>query len=179
MLEEIIFQYQNLVDKIEQKCAALNDFYNEHIICHPGCSQCCQVERTVLPLEAYFIEQHLKEFSPGRIRKMKLRHKKNPSVCPMLWGNMCAIYPVRPIICRTHGFPILYIEAEMAFVDYCRLNFTKLPESYKFQDEYVMDMREYNSELVRLNQLYVSDVLHRKWDPYDRVSLASILNNHF
>lgn len=176
MLQEIIFQYHDLVNKIEQRWAELAAYYDEHIICRPGCSQCCHVERSVLSLEAFFIEQQLKEFSQTRIRKMKKLSKKNPSVCPMLWGDLCAIYPVRPIICRTHGLPILYFEAEIAFVDYCRLNFTELPETYEFEDDLIIDMREYNSELVRLDQLYVSDVLHSKWDPDARKSLFSILH---
>ncbi len=175
MLEEIIFEYQNLVHKIEQTCSRLENFYKEHIVCQPGCSDCCKVDRSVLSIEAYFIRQQLKEFSAARIRKMRSRYKKNDQYCPMLWHDLCAIYPVRPIICRTHGLPIQYVEAEIAFVDYCRLNFTQLPETYEFQDEYIIDMREFNSELVRLDQRFVSEVLRKKWDPFKRISLINIL----
>ncbi|OQX88690.1 hypothetical protein B6D60_01445 [candidate division KSB1 bacterium 4484_87] len=176
MIEEIIFEYQSLIHKIEQKCSLLEDHYREHLVCRPGCSQCCQVERSVLSIEAYFVEQHLKTFSAERIRKMRLTHKNNSdNYCPMLWHDMCAIYPVRPIICRTHGLPILYVEAEIAFVDYCRLNFTQLSETYEFDEKYIVDMREFNSELVRLDQKFTQDILHLKWDPYRRISLNSIL----
>ncbi|NOZ61262.1 MAG: hypothetical protein GXO74_06235 [Calditrichaeota bacterium] len=175
MLEEIIFEYQSLIHKIEQTCSQLEGFYQEHLICRSGCSHCCKVDRSVLAIEAYFIEQQLKEFSTGRIRKMRSQYKKNDQYCPMLWHDRCAIYPARPIICRIQGLPILYVEAEIAFVDYCRLNFTQLPENYEFNEKRIIDMREFNSEVARLDQQFVEDVLGEKWDRYQRISLKRIL----
>ena len=177
MLESILFNYQNLIYKIERECRRLEEYYHEHLICKPGCSQCCEVERSVLSIEAYIIEQQLKRFSGARIRKLRNQHRRDDHNCPMLWKNLCIIYPVRPIICRTHGLPIFYHEAEITFVDYCRLNFTRLPDDYKFQDKYVLDMRPFNSELVSLDQQFTEQVLHKSWYPDNRILLKDVLFN--
>jgi len=154
MIEEILFQYQNLLHKIEQVCKRLSEYYAEHIICKPGCNQCCQVERTVIGLEAYIVEQQLLTLSSQRIRKLRNLHRKNDEHCPLLWNKLCVIYPARPIICRTHGLPIFYDEAEITFMDYCRLNFTKLPENYKFVNKNVLDLVKFNTKLVQLDQQF-------------------------
>ena len=177
MLEDILFQYQNLVHKVDQVCKNLMNHYRAYIICSPGCSQCCEVERTVLPIEAHVIEQQLSIFSPQRIKKLRARHRKNDASCPMLWENLCSIYFARPIICRTHGLPIFYTEAEITFIDYCRLNFTELAADYKFDENGVLDMTRLNAELVHLDQQFAEMVLRKKWQANDRTSLRRILKN--
>jgi len=175
MLQDILFQYQNLVHKVDRICEKLENHYADHLVCKPGCSKCCQVERSVLSIEAYVIEEELKLLSVQRIRRLRNQHRKNDQTCPLLWKNRCVIYLSRPIICRTHGLPIFYHEAEITFIDYCRLNFTKLPENYVFNNKNVLDMRTFNTELLRLEQLYFSQVLRKKWKPDNRILLQKIL----
>ncbi|OQX96297.1 hypothetical protein B6I21_01350 [candidate division KSB1 bacterium 4572_119] len=177
MLEEILFGYQNLLHKINRTCESLEEHYAQHLVCKPGCSACCKVERSVLSLEAYVIEEQLNILSPQRIKKIKFLHRKDDHTCPMLWKNLCVIYPARPIICRTHGLPIFYHEAEITFIDYCRLNFTNLPENHKFSHKFVLDMRHFNSELIRLDQQYTKHVLNQDWQPDNRISLREVLFN--
>ncbi len=178
MLEEILFQYQNLVHKVDQVWKNLRLHYDSHIICSPGCSHCCEVERTILSIEAYVVEQQLATLSPQRLKKLRSRHRlKNDTRCPMLWGNLCAIYFARPIICRTHGLPIFYCEAEITFIDYCRLNFTQLDKKYQFDDKFVLDMAEFNVELVRLDHQFAEFILGKPWRPTNRQSLRKILKN--
>jgi len=131
----------------------------------------------VLPLEAYIIEQHLRNFSPQRIKRLRKLYKNDDETCPMLLRDRCVIYPVRPIICRTHGLPILYREAGRAFVDYCRLNFTRMPLDYEFPEEDILDMNPFNIELIELDQYFAEDVTHEPWRPNNRRSLKSILFN--
>jgi len=177
MLEEILFQYQNLLHKIELVIKKLSDYYAEHIVCKPGCSQCCEVERTVFPLEAHVVEQQLLTLSAQRIRKLRNRHRKNDEQCPMLWNKLCAIYLARPIICRTHSLPIFYHEAEITFVDYCRFNFTKLPENYQFINKNVLDLTRFNTELVQLDQQFTEQVLLKPLQSKNRISLKKILRD--
>ena len=59
ILGEILFQYQNLIFKVDSVCRELEELHQEHLICKPGCSQCCEVERTVCSVEAYIVEQSL------------------------------------------------------------------------------------------------------------------------
>ena len=175
ILEEILFQYQNLIFKVDTACRELEELHQEHLVCKPGCSQCCNVERTVCSIEAYIVEQQLLTLSPQKIRRLKKLYKDSDETCPMLLRDRCVIYPARPIICRTHGLPILYREAERAFIDYCRLNFTKLPEDYKFDDKQIIDVNPYNVELIQIDKKFSEQVIEEPWRPGKRRSLKSIL----
>jgi len=175
LLDEILYQYQNLIFKIDSLGQKLETLYREHLVCKPGCSQCCEVERTVVPIEAYIIEQHLLTLSPEKIKRLRKLHKDDDETCPLLLMNRCVIYPVRPIICRTHGLPILYHEAERAFIDYCRLNFTKLPPDYEFEENNILDLNPFCVELIQLDKRFAEYISHQPWRPNNRRSLKNIL----
>ncbi|MDZ7263769.1 MAG: YkgJ family cysteine cluster protein [candidate division KSB1 bacterium] len=175
MLNEILFEYQNLVYKVDSRCQELEQRHRQHLVCQPGCSQCCEVERTVLAIEAYVVEQRLRSLSPERIKRLRKLYRNNDDVCPLLLRDRCVIYTARPIICRTHGLPILYREAARSFVDYCRLNFTKLPETHIFPASDILDMNDFNVELIQLDKKFAEYVLRTRWRPDQRRSLKSIL----
>lgn len=175
LINEILFQYQNLIFKIDSHCQELEQLYREHLVCKPGCSQCCEVERTVLSMEAYIIEQQLLILSPQKIKRLRKLHKDDDEICPMLLKNRCVIYPVRPIICRTLGLPILYHEAERAFVDYCRLNFTQLSMNYEFEEKNILNMNLFHAELIQIDKSFAEHILGQSWRPNNRKSLKSIL----
>jgi len=177
VLDEILFQYQNLIFKVDSTCAELEAVHQEHLVCKPGCSQCCEVERTVCGIEAYIVEQQLLKLSHQKIKRLKRLYKDNDEICPMLLEKRCVIYAGRPIICRTHGLPILYHEAERTFMDYCRLNFTRLPNSYQFNAKHILDMTSFNVQLIEIDKKFSDHVLEKKWRPDNRRSLKSILFN--
>ncbi|MDW7679687.1 MAG: YkgJ family cysteine cluster protein [bacterium] len=157
------------------QCQELEKCFAEHILCKPGCHQCCLVEKSVLPIEAFIIEQQLQSLSEKRIRKLRANHRANDSICPMLWKNRCAVYLVRPISCRIAGLPILYREAEISFVDYCHLNFSRLPANHQFDQNSVLDLQQINSELTRLDLDFSDNILQKKWRPNQRILLKDIL----
>ncbi|UCE06490.1 MAG: YkgJ family cysteine cluster protein [bacterium] len=175
LVNEILYQYHNLIFKVDSICQKLEEFYQEHLVCKPGCSQCCKVERTVYPIEAYIIDQQLLTLTLQKIKRLKKLHKDDDETCPMLLKNRCVVYPARPIICRTHGLPILYREAERAFVDYCRLNFTQLPEGFEFEEKYLLDMNHFNTELIQIDKKFAEHILGKTWRPDNRRSLKNIL----
>lgn len=175
ILDEILFEYKNLIFKVDKTCQELEKVYRKHLLCKPGCSQCCEVERTVCSIEAYFIEQQLLSLSVQKIRRLRKLYKNNDTTCPMLLRNRCVIYIVRPLICRTHGLPILYREAEQAFVDFCRLNFTLLSENYEFQEKNILDMNPFNFELIQIDKKFSEHILGETWHSSHRRSLKSIL----
>jgi len=177
ILNEILFQYQNLIFKVDSACRKLEELHREHLVCRPGCSSCCKAERTVCGVEAYVVEQQLLTLSRQKINRLKKYHRHDDETCPLLLKDRCVIYPARPIICRTHGLPILYREAERAFVDYCRLNFSRLPDNYEFQPDEILDMNPFNIELIEIDKKYSEHVLNQKWRPDNRTTLKSILFN--
>jgi Fe-S-cluster containining protein len=80
------------------------------ITCHAGCDDCCRRRFSVTPLEAEVIAEALASLPAAQRAALAARATGgDPSVCPALEeGGRCAIYDVRPAICRTHGLPIRF-----------------------------------------------------------------------
>lgn len=68
-----------------------------------------------------------------------------------LKDDACAIYPARPIICRTQGLPMGF--SESSSIDVCPLNFTGTPVS-SIDKKYVLDAGKIAENLMRLNLAY-------------------------
>lgn len=72
--------------------------------------------------------------------------------CPLLDAGLCLLYPVRPIICRTHGLPVLVRSEQGTAVDCCPLNFTS---GRKPDSKHILDIEQVNTTLVTVNGLFV------------------------
>ncbi len=93
--------------------------------CKRGCCSCCGQHIQMNPAEAHALTQYIKRmFSMPQIRSLKRRTQQwlaldgiqrkglspvdraglsdNEPCCPLLVDCACSVYPVRPIICRTH-----------------------------------------------------------------------------
>ena len=88
----------------------------------------------------------------------------------MLSNDRCHIYAVRPVICRTQGLAIGYLDAEEGTlqVSCCPLNF---PEDYDFSEEEILLLDEYNTRLAQLNQEYCRKA---GINPLKRVETATV-----
>jgi hypothetical protein len=62
------------------------------------------------------------------------RPQETDEDCVFLKDHGCAIYENRPIICRTHGLPLLYMNDESWELSTCELNFTNFNDD-DFSDE--------------------------------------------
>ncbi len=70
----------------------------------------------------------------------------------MLVDDACAIYPSRPLICRTQGLPLL-IEAEDGEqeVVFCPLNFTAPDAVDDLDEEHLVPLDAINLKLALIN----------------------------
>ena len=134
VLDEALEQYQVLVNSVEESFTDLKEQYPQQINCKMGCHQCCQPNLSVSGLEGENIQRYLKN-NPTLIEQLKQLEVDNPhngTRCSLLGKNgACQIYPVRPIICRSHGAAILFHDAGQWFADICELNnlnLEKLPQ---------------------------------------------------
>ncbi len=103
----------------------------------------------------------------------KNNQEQDPPSSPCVFldkEGACTIYPYRPLICRTHGLPILYpiLEYDEAGrqrkseepqwqLFYCDLNFQGLKDEDMervFQPESVLHMEEWNQQLVLINEVF-------------------------
>lgn len=90
--------------------------------CATGCADCCRQDLSVLVVEAVAILAALDEIPPDRRTQLGQR-----GPCALLLQERCTVYPMRPLICRTHGLPIRYDQSDVDEADTlscCQLNFT-------------------------------------------------------
>jgi uncharacterized protein len=76
-----------------------------HVVCRSGCSHCCKMAVTISSHEADLIAGHLgiTRDNPPMVFDQKHEVQTYMNVpCVFLKKNVCTIYEVRPIACRTH-----------------------------------------------------------------------------
>jgi uncharacterized protein len=147
--QKIIGKYIQLRDEIDNLCNSLHKLHIEHTLCKQGCHECCMNFR-LLPIEFYSIL-----FLVNNLKYLNLNNTDNES-CPFLINHSCTIYQNRPIICRSHGLPILDmdLEGENWELSFCPLNFKRNDDEYfTHSNSYHQDT--FNSKLYMLNLEFV------------------------
>lgn len=136
-------EYAALVSDLDRLIVTLSTRLRSFINCAPGCSSCCR-KFSIWPLEAALISG-----SPA----FSGRSIGGAEQCPLLNDNRCAIYPQRPLICRTQGLPIGYVDEthEQIEVSACPLNFSA-DHPFEYDDLLLLD--PFNSRLAALNHAY-------------------------
>lgn len=127
--------YDRLVGKVDAETATLSHRLRDSLRCRAGCASCCHVELTVAAVEADAIVAYLADAGADVRESIHGRADRRDGRCVMLDDDdLCSIFPVRPLVCRTQGLPLLYphdvvpIEAVLARTDRgsitaCPLNF--------------------------------------------------------
>jgi len=167
-----IDEYRELRVRIDDEIKRLEGLHGADITCHPGCVSCC-VNLTVFPVEFFAILEDLKK--TYTLKKDFLFDESAP--CGFLNEGLCRIYHFRPIICRTHGLPILFLnesqEAPAWEVSFCELNF-KNKIGIEFADEMLLDIETINAELNRLNNQFISSFPEKGFSAQERIQLKSL-----
>jgi uncharacterized protein len=146
-LDAVIQQYQTLCRYCDDVFAATFARFQSEMRCARGCASCCVLE-TVAPLEAFIIESYLHNAPNVGANRSADQLETDDSNCVFLRDNACAIYPVRPIICRTHGLPLLYEERQE--IEVCPLNFTEV-DLAALDPQFFLDAEAITDNLMRLN----------------------------
>lgn len=116
--------------------------------CKKGCDLCC-MNYSLLPVEYFAIKEQLKN-NPFKSRNCE------EDECVFLSNHECQIYENRPIICRTHGLPLLFMNDEQWELSACELNFTKFDdEDFNTENTFLQD--KFNSKLFVLNQAFIKE----------------------
>ena len=137
-------RYATLTAYCDQAFAAAVDRYAAQMRCAKGCASCCQLE-TVAPLEAVIIAAYLRNFP---LTQVPASDEASPACALLTADGICAIYPARPLICRTHGMPMQY--PDQAERDACPLNFLAFPLD-QIEPPYVLHIETITTNLMRLN----------------------------
>ncbi len=100
--------------------------------------------------------------------KHHLSSRAEGDVCPLLLDDGCMLYDARPIICRTHGLPILTVNENERHIDVCPLNCKGMDH---LPGEAVLDLERLNTMLAAVNALYLREFGIKL---PERIPLASI-----
>lgn len=172
VMDDILENYRQLVARVDSLCQGIEKALREHITCSEGCSTCCTAI-TLFPVEAAALNMAL-EIMPAEEAADIRRHVSEHAAgerCPLLHHHRCLLYAARPIICRTHGLPILYTENDQQRVDCCPLN---MEQCESLPGSVVIDLDRLNSVLVAVNALFLSQT-DTPADLPERLSIAEAL----
>jgi uncharacterized protein len=170
-MSHFLDNYRQLTARVDALCNTIKTALREQITCSAGCSSCC-TSITVFPVEASALRIALKTL-PDRQAEEILRHVSEHAEgerCPLLLHNRCLLYEARPIICRTHGLPIIYTTDGQRSSDCCPHN---LSETESLSGTSVIDVDKLNTLLVAVNSIYLSQTESAETDV--RVTIAEAL----
>jgi len=171
-------KYFELRKKTDEITAKLTSIHGKNIVCRPGCSSCC-VNLTVFPVEFEAISY---EMGRDGFDKDSVIFDSGAS-CGFLKDDLCQIYKYRPVICRTHGIPISFLNDDdpsepYNAVSFCELNFNEDDLDYesddddyegvRFDENNTLDIDELNRQLFAIN-------IEHCGDPEKRIDLKGLL----
>lgn len=144
-------EYLKLRDKIDSLSQKLEEKHKKHLNCKGGCDLCCMDYR-IFPVEFYSILQELKNRNYTGPELPEIEDEEN---CIFLKNHRCLIYESRPVICRTHGLPLLFANDDGEWeLSACELNFTDY-NFEKFTPKNTFPQDKFNSKLYLLNKQFI------------------------
>ncbi len=90
--------------------------------CKPGCDRCCHVDLSVFEVEAARVRTALAALRPAERARVRAQ-ADSVAHCALLLEGRCVVYDQRPVICRSHGAPVLVEHPDGARIENCELNF--------------------------------------------------------
>lgn len=167
-----IESYSELRDKIDSLSEKLENMHKKHMMCRAGCDLCC-MDYSILPVEFYHILNRLKESEYSHT----IPYSEDGESCVFLKDNKCAIYKERPIICRTHGLPLLYMNEDGGWeLSACELNFTEFNMD-EFSDMNTFPQDTFNSELFMLNKEFISNFEEKRYNEFDLIPVKDLIKH--
>jgi len=170
---ENLNNYYQLVAKVDALCTEIMTNCAESISCRKGCDACCR-QFSIFWVEAInlaTVVANLPQKQAAFLRS-KAADLADLDVCPLLEDGTCALYAARPIICRTHGLPILTSTETAPVIDFCPQNFT---EQETIPGNLIIDLDQLNKTLAAINALFVSQYFKGNPPPTERLTIADAL----
>jgi len=169
---EKLEDYRKLRVKIDSHSEKLENKHKKHMMCKAGCDLCC-MDYSIFPIEFYYIRDRLQE----KEYQHDVPAVKEEGSCVFLKNHKCAIYEERPIICRTHGLPLLYMNEDGDWeLSACELNFTEF-DMDEFSDKNTFPQDTFNSELFMLNKEFISNFEEETYNEFDLIPVKDLLKH--
>lgn len=119
-------------ERLLQALARISDFSArvrracaDEIACREGCDLCCRQVLNLRGVEAAYLLEGARRLPPLAVSLVwkSLAEPDLDRPCPLLHGSSCLTYDHRPVVCRTHGLPMVRAEREHAVLHHCPENF--------------------------------------------------------
>ncbi len=164
-----IQEYQQLIAALDAEIVRIAQLHAGAISCGPGCASCCQ-PFSVLAIEAACVREAIASLPAASRERLDCNRAEDPERCPLLIDDLCTIYAARPVICRTQGLPLAYVDEEREAIEVsaCGLNF---PDGHGFAPEELLFLDPFNTRLAELNQAWCRE---QHLDPATRIPLREL-----
>jgi uncharacterized protein len=168
--------YTQLLKKVDEAFVSIVSNQPQMFNCGPRCHSCCKSGLSVLGVEASYILNWLQENETVKVQIANEDSMMNkPEFCVFLdKKGMCAIYNARPIICRSHGAPIAWLEDDtvddtpQSRRDVCPLNFIG-EDIYQLPEQDTLSIEKINTLLSLINRHFTQS------DSAERIELSDLL----
>ncbi len=153
-IRHLFANYQRLVKRVDSHIVTIKKAFPDEIACKKGCDGCCKF-LTLFPVEALTLSNAFADLTEDMKIRVARKIEKEKESCPLLIDRDCVLYPARPIICRTHGYPI-YLEKDGDIrIDYCPENFKGITS---FPKETMLDIEQLNTLLAMINRQLIESI---------------------
>jgi len=150
--------------------AKLENQHKKHLACKMGCDLCC-MDYSIFPVEFYSIREALLK----RDIPKDLPFLNDKSSCVFLKEHICTVYDERPVICRTHGLPLLYMNNDNEWeLSACELNFTEF-DLDEFTNKNTFPQDIYNSRLFLINREFIKAFREKNFGEFDLIPVRQLL----
>src|SRR5690554_4266888 len=165
--EKHLKAYKQLRDNIDELSGKLHRQHTEYMQCRKGCDLCC-MDYSILPVEYHYIKNELKKEKEFSVPE---RSEASSNGCIFLKNHECTIYKHRPVICRTHGLPLLFTNDDYEWeLSTCELNFRQFNYA-DFNPGNTYPQDTYNSKLFMLNKTFIAEEGEGKYGEFDLIPL--------
>lgn len=168
-LKDRLKNYRALLGQVDAHIKRVETTYSDQIVCKKGCDSCCRF-LTLFPVEAFALASAFLEMNKSDQDIVRAALEKTTTGCPLLINHQCLLYTARPIICRTHGYPLYFKKKGETLVDFCPKNFKGVTS---FPKESLLNLEQLNTLLVAINNQFLESI---KTKPFaDRIPMSRAL----
>lgn len=168
---EFFIRYTKIRNEIDNISEKLGQKHKRHMKCSSGCDSCC-MDYSILPVEFYAIQNEMQQnvFIPDKL----VPEKRDELTCSFLKNHICSIYSYRPVICRSHGLPLLFANEDGDWeLSACELNFTNFNFT-RFNLKNTFPQDTFNSRLFMLNKQFISGFKEKKYGEFDLIPIRKL-----
>ena len=173
--KKLLLNYHGLLARVDHICQEIESQYADHLACRAGCAGCCR-QITLFPVEAMALAEAVECLPTDEAERIRDRARKTSpgDPCPLLEDQLCLLYSGRPVICRTHGLPILTDQDGQKSVDFCPRNFRDV---VSLPGTAVIDLDRLNMTLAAINALFVEKLSADTPLEQERIPIAEALTS--